>query len=65
MRALKSSLHLGSNTTPSLFFGLATLFQPQKSNDKPELDWLITTLEQACPSEYQRAQYAFKDSMTH
>src|SRR5215475_14510881 len=23
------------------------------------------TLEQACPSEYQRAQYAFKDSMTH
>ena len=23
------------------------------------------TLEQACPSEYQRAQCAFKDSMTH
>ena len=23
------------------------------------------TLEQACPSEYQGAQYAFKDSMTH
>ena len=23
------------------------------------------TLEQACPPEYQRAQYAFKDSMTH
>src|ERR671931_1849139 len=23
------------------------------------------TLEQACPSECQRAQYAFKDSMTH
>jgi hypothetical protein len=23
------------------------------------------TLGQACPPEYQRAQYAFKDSMTH
>ena len=23
------------------------------------------TLEQACPPEYQRAQCAFKDSMTH
>ena len=23
------------------------------------------TLEQACPSDYQRAQCAFKDSMTH
>jgi hypothetical protein len=23
------------------------------------------TLEQACPPEYQGAQYAFKDSMTH
>ena len=25
----------------------------------------VMTLEQVCPSEYQRAQYAFKDSMIH
>ena len=34
-------------------------------NTKHRLEGLIMTLEQACPSEYQRAQCAFKDSMTH
>jgi hypothetical protein len=33
-------------------------------NTKPGLSGEMT-LEQACPSEYQRAQCAFKDSMIH
>jgi hypothetical protein len=38
MRAIKSSLHLGSNTTPSLSFGPVTYFSDKKgSNDKPGL----------------------------
>ena len=32
---------------------------------KKGLNWLLMTLEQACPSEYRKAQCAFKDSMIH
>src|SRR5580700_3079802 len=37
MRAIKSSLHLGSNMTPSLYFGPATCFSCKGSNYKPGL----------------------------
>jgi hypothetical protein len=33
-------------------------------NTKQSLS-VVMTLEQVCPPEYQRAQYAFKDSMIH
>ena len=32
---------------------------------KKGLNWLLMTLEQACPPEYRKAQCAFKDSMIH
>jgi hypothetical protein len=43
---------------------------PQTSKSNPSLErerlrGVFTTLKQACPSEYQGAQDAFKDSMIH
>ena len=37
---------------------------PPAHNKVREVEKLLT-LKQACPSEYQRAQGAFKDSMIH
>jgi len=58
----------GSTRLPSLSLGRAEGCTPsaKSSNTKHEA-WggVIMTLEQARPSEYQRAQCAFKDSMTH
>ena len=39
--------------------------KPRKVNDKSTGVENLMTLKQACPSEYQGAQGAFKDSMIH
>jgi hypothetical protein len=41
-----------------------SIVQASKYNKVFEVENLMT-LKQACPSEYQRAQGAFKDSMIH
>jgi hypothetical protein len=38
---------------------------PSLTTDKAGKVENLMTLKQACPSEYQRAQGAFKDSMIH
>lgn len=41
------------------------LASPPRGEGANKAGGVLTTLEQACPPEYQRAQCAFKDSMIH
>jgi hypothetical protein len=59
-------------TTRRAHAGTATVFKGRRSATSPnaaatqrQLEGVVMTLEQACPSEYQGAQCAFKDSMIH
>ena len=62
---LRSSVYRGFHEAAVIVFRRGRETLPSRPTPSTGLEGVIMTLEQACPSEYQRAQCAFKDSMTH